>query len=76
MDLVTFATRVCVLLEVKTMIGATLVKARPPSHADNATVTNAAGGLNPDYNVGDIVVLNDVRPRSNAASCKLTIASI
>ncbi|KAG8629023.1 hypothetical protein KVT40_002888 [Elsinoe batatas] len=42
MNLVTFATRVCVLLQVKTMI-----------------VTNAAGGLNPEYNVGDIVVLND-----------------
>jgi purine nucleoside phosphorylase len=28
-------------------------------------VTNAAGGLNPDYVVGDIVLLNDVRqPRS------------
>ena len=23
-------------------------------------VTNAAGGLNPDYQVGDIVLLNDV----------------
>ncbi|KAF2151198.1 hypothetical protein K461DRAFT_287078 [Myriangium duriaei CBS 260.36] len=42
MELVTFATRVCKLLEVQTMI-----------------VTNAAGGLNPDYNVGDIVLLND-----------------
>lgn len=42
MELVTFATRVCKLLEVQTMV-----------------VTNAAGGLNPDYNVGDIVVLND-----------------
>ena len=24
-------------------------------------VTNAAGGLNPEYNVGDIVMLNDAR---------------
>ena len=24
-------------------------------------VTNAAGGLNPDYSVGDIIVLSDVR---------------
>lgn len=24
-------------------------------------MTNAAGGLDPEYNVGDIVVLNDVR---------------
>lgn len=26
-----------------------------------ARVTNAAGGLNEDYAVGDLVVLNDVR---------------
>lgn len=43
MDAATFATRVCKLLGVETMI-----------------VTNAAGGLNPDYNVGDIMCLNDV----------------
>ncbi|KAF1948726.1 hypothetical protein CC80DRAFT_498020 [Byssothecium circinans] len=42
MDLVTFATRVCKLLGIETMI-----------------VTNAAGGLNQDYAVGDIVCLND-----------------
>ncbi|EON66641.1 purine-nucleoside phosphorylase [Coniosporium apollinis CBS 100218] len=42
MELVTFATRVCKVLGVETMI-----------------VTNAAGGLNPDYAVGDIVCLND-----------------
>ncbi|KAI9692020.1 MAG: hypothetical protein M1820_009595 [Bogoriella megaspora] len=42
MDLVTFATRMCKLLGVETMV-----------------VTNAAGGLNPSYNVGDIVMLND-----------------
>ncbi|ORY00310.1 nucleoside phosphorylase domain-containing protein [Clohesyomyces aquaticus] len=42
MDLVTFATRVCKVLGVETMI-----------------VTNAAGGLNQDYAVGDIVCLND-----------------
>ncbi|KAK8199217.1 nucleoside phosphorylase domain-containing protein [Phyllosticta capitalensis] len=42
MELVTFATRVCKLLDIETMI-----------------VTNAAGGLNPDYEVGDIVLLND-----------------
>lgn len=28
-------------------------------------VTNAAGGLNPDYAVGDIVLLNDVNPFPN-----------
>lgn len=42
METVTFATRVCKLLDVQTMI-----------------LTNAAGGLNPEYNVGDIVCLND-----------------
>lgn len=42
MQTVTFATRVCRLLGVETMI-----------------LTNAAGGLNQDYNVGDIVCLND-----------------
>ncbi|KAF2773485.1 hypothetical protein EJ03DRAFT_264793 [Teratosphaeria nubilosa] len=39
---VTFATRLCRLLGVQTMI-----------------LTNAAGGLNPEYAVGDIVCLND-----------------
>ncbi|KAI9661843.1 MAG: hypothetical protein M1821_009082 [Bathelium mastoideum] len=42
MDLVTFATRVCKVLGIETII-----------------VTNAAGGLNPDYNVGDIILLSD-----------------
>lgn len=42
MEAATFATRVCRLLGVETII-----------------LTNAAGGLNPDYNVGDIVALND-----------------
>lgn len=42
MDAATFATRVCKLLGVDTII-----------------VTNAAGGLNRGYRVGDIVCLND-----------------
>jgi len=42
MQSVTFATRVCSVLGVETMI-----------------LTNAAGGLNPAYKVGDIVCLND-----------------
>jgi len=42
MEVVTFATRVCKVLGVETII-----------------LTNAAGGLNPDYAVGDIVCLND-----------------
>jgi len=39
-----FATRVCKVLGIQTML-----------------VTNAAGGLNQDYAVGDIVIINDVR---------------
>ncbi|KAH9873016.1 hypothetical protein J1614_005412 [Plenodomus biglobosus] len=42
MDAATFATRVCKLLGVETIV-----------------VTNAAGGLNQTYRVGDIVCLND-----------------
>lgn len=42
MEACTFATRVCKLLGVGTIV-----------------VTNAAGGLNPDYSVGDIVLLSD-----------------
>lgn len=70
MDLVTFATRVCKVIGVETMIGAS----PPPciivwplrcrqgvALAEiNHVVTNAAGGLNPEYAVGDIVCLNDV----------------
>jgi purine-nucleoside phosphorylase len=36
-------------------------------------VTNAAGGLNQDYAVGDIVCLNDVRDRSSYSHFKLTL---
>lgn len=42
MEAVTFATRVCKVIGVDTML-----------------LTNAAGGLNPSYAVGDIVCLND-----------------
>ena len=42
MEVVTFATRVCKVLGVETML-----------------LTNAAGGLNPEYEVGDVVCLND-----------------
>jgi len=42
MDAVTFATRVCKVIGVETII-----------------LTNAAGGLNQSYAVGDIVCLND-----------------
>ena len=43
-----------------------------PSH----TVTNAAGGLNNDYEVGDIVILNDVRLCQKAELGPLTFDSI
>ncbi|KXT13694.1 hypothetical protein AC579_8125 [Pseudocercospora musae] len=42
MEDASFATRVCKVLGVETII-----------------LTNAAGGLNPEYNVGDLVCLND-----------------
>ena len=42
MPTITFATRVCKVLGVQTML-----------------LTNAAGGLNPEYSVGDLVCLND-----------------
>lgn len=42
MEEASFATRVCKVLGVETII-----------------MTNAAGGLNPEYSVGDIVCLND-----------------
>lgn len=62
MDLVTFATRVCKRLSVEIMIGA-LKQVNSPFHCLGLTkyaVTNAAGGLNQKYEVGDIVMLKDV----------------
>jgi nucleoside phosphorylase len=62
MDLVTFATRVCKLLGVETMIGAlALLNNCQVNGLTLYIVTNAAGGLNENYEVGDIVCLNDVR---------------
>jgi hypothetical protein len=59
---VTFPIRVFKLLGVKTVIGqAPRLGMEYNDHADDHAVTNAAGGLNPDYSVGDIVVLHDVR---------------
>jgi purine-nucleoside phosphorylase len=61
MDLVTFATRVCKLLGIETMIGAFMLRKNCPAHDLTLyIVTNAAGGLNEKYEVGDIVCLNDV----------------
>lgn len=68
MDMVTFATRVCKVLGVETMIGAFCLPRLVTWVLEclfliclRYVVTNAAGGLNPEYAVGDIVCLNDVR---------------
>lgn len=62
MDLVTFATRVCKVMGVETIIGAFSRLNRMSELSDPMyIVTNAAGGLNQDYAVGDIVCLNDVQ---------------
>jgi purine-nucleoside phosphorylase len=62
MDLVTFATRVCKRLDVETMIGASKQVDFSLCYKGltNYVVTNAAGGLNQEYEVGDIVMLKDV----------------
>jgi purine nucleoside phosphorylase len=61
MDLVTFATRVCKVLGVETMIGMLVLRRLSRRNLTIGVVTNAAGGLNQTYRVGDIVCLNDVR---------------
>lgn len=70
MDAVTFATRVCKAMNVESMIGrASQLSSPVPEKLTIRLVTNAAGGLNPSYAVGDIVVLNDVgRPPSSPAT--------
>ena len=62
MEEITFPIRVLRLLDVNTLIGT-----GPPNktyiHSNidsNTTVTNAAGGLNSSYAVGDVVVVGDV----------------
>lgn len=65
MDKATFPVRVFKLLGVEIMIGKIaqliifrddLIELRPTIN----TVTNACGGLNPEYAVGDAVIINDV----------------
>lgn len=53
---ITFPIRVMKLLGIKQVIG----KLLSLLSLSNPTVTNAAGGLNQEYKVGDIVVLSDV----------------
>jgi purine-nucleoside phosphorylase len=61
MGLVTFATRVCKLLGVETMIGVFTPRLKHRIVLTKCKlVTNAAGGLNQEYSVGDIMLLNDV----------------
>jgi purine nucleoside phosphorylase len=36
----------------------------PETHVNSPSVTNAAGGLNTSYKVGDVVVLHDVRHKT------------
>lgn len=57
----TFPIRVLSLLGIKMCIG----KSRATIVVDLTTksiVTNAAGGLNPSYKIGDVVVIHDVIP--------------
>ena len=59
---ITFPIRVLKLLGIETLIGiARPINSHESSDVDDFAVTNAAGGLNPDYAVGDIVILSDVR---------------
>ena len=63
MDLCTFAMRVCKILGVKMVFReqprTTLDAQSSCSLTQREKVTNAAGGLNQDYKVGDIVLLHD-----------------
>lgn len=68
MALVTFATRVCQVLGVQTVVGRCLDSISGAILSNSSlAVTNAAGGLNPAYSVGDIVVLNDVSNKPSLA---------
>jgi purine-nucleoside phosphorylase len=55
----TFPIRVLALLGMKTLIG-WFSNSLSQASTDILTVTNAAGGLNSTYKVGDVVVLHDV----------------
>lgn len=62
METVTFATRVCKVLGVETMIltnaaGGKLILCKGEFHS--AKLMSYISGLNPDYSVGDVVLLNE-----------------
>lgn len=62
MDKVTFPIRVFKLLGVELAVGEIQTCLLPlTSDVNLNTVTNACGGLNPEFEVGDVVVINDVR---------------
>lgn len=67
MDQVTFPIRVFTLLGVDTVVcefetGLCVLLTKIHTNGNTwLAVTNAAGGLNPEYCVGDIVLLNDAR---------------
>lgn len=70
----TFPIRVLKRLGIDTLIG------KIPVAIDSIClmphiVTNAAGGLNPDYAVGDLMVLTDVRNRNTFSYTLLMIAA-
>jgi purine nucleoside phosphorylase len=44
----------------------------PKTLVNGPSVTNAAGGLNASYKVGDVVVLHDVRPQTSRLGNTLT----
>lgn len=56
----TLPIRVLKLLGIKTCISGFKTTMFGDLTAD-LTVTNAAGGLTPSYNVGDVVIINDVK---------------
>lgn len=59
MDQVTFPIRVFKLLGVDTVVRESHETIHLYNYLRGEIVTNAAGGLNQDYGVGDIMLLND-----------------